>query len=50
MVGGDGLAIIVGESGLIIGGEVFGVIVGMGDKGFLGKVAAMLLSAWTASG
>lgn len=54
IIGDDFLAIIGGEAGLIIGGEVLAIIVGfagcIGDKGFLGKVAAILLSAWVASG
>ena len=54
IIGDDFFAIIGGECGLIVGGEVLAIIVGCagctGDKGFLGKVAAILLSAWVASG
>ena len=48
-------ACVIGDDFLaIIGGEVLAIIVGCAgcvrDKGFLGKVAAILLSAWVASG
>ena len=54
VTGGDFLAIIGGETELVVGGEVLAIIVGcagcIGDKGFLGKVGAILLSAWVAPG
>ena len=52
MTGGEG--VIDGETGFVEGGEVFVIIVcGRGciwDKGFLGKVAAILLRAEVPSG